>query len=71
MDENGATIVDKKTGKQGLMLSASSIKWIADNEVEVKGGHYWAGRAAEGCTFTLKKRNGVWRVVKDKRDWIS
>jgi hypothetical protein len=68
----GSGAVDNKTGEQGLVFTvASSIKWISDTQVEVQGGYYENEESASWNTYTLKKDNGKWRVIKDKLEAIS
>jgi len=67
----GKGIVDKKTGDKGLAFRATSIKWLSDAEVEVRGGYYEAELSASGNTYTVRKEKGKWKVTKDKREWIS
>ena len=64
-------VLDKRTGKKGLIFRVTGIKWISDAEVEVRGGYYEAGLSSSGNTFTVKKKNGQWKVAKDRMDWIS
>ena len=66
-----ARVVDKKTGKSGLIFRVRSIKWISDLEVEVKGGYSEHLLSASGNTYTLTKKDGKWQVTKDGMDWIS
>jgi hypothetical protein len=69
---DGVTVVrDKKTGERGLIFKVTSIEWKSDTEVDVKGEYYEAGLSASGNTYTVKKENGKWKVIKDKMHWIS
>jgi hypothetical protein len=63
--------VDRKTGEAGLVFHVGAIKWISDTDVDVEGGFYEGMRSAAGYTFTLKKEDGKWRVIKSRLEWIS
>lgn len=64
-------VVDKDTGRSGLIFSVGSIKWINDTEVEVSGGYYEAGLSSSGNIYFVKRRGGKWEVTGDKMLWIS
>jgi hypothetical protein len=57
---------DKKTGERGYVLTAGSITWKSDTEVDVNGYWHVSGLCASWDTYTLKKQNGKWKVTKDK-----
>ena len=67
----GKGVFDKKTGQQGLIFRATSIDWKSDAEVDVQGGYYEAGLSSSGNTYTLKKKNGKWKVTNDQMQYIS
>jgi hypothetical protein len=64
-------VVDKDTGKSGLIFSVGAIKWISDTEAEVSGGYYEAGLSSSGNVYFVKRRDGKWVVTGDKMLWIS
>src|SRR5713226_7658593 len=64
-------VVDKQTGQRGLIFRVKSIKWISDGKVEVGGGYYEDGLSSSGNIYTVVKKDGKWRVTKDKMEWIS
>ena len=64
-------VVDKKTGERGLVFNTGAIKWVSDTEAEISGGYYEAGLSASGNTYSLKKIDGKWKVIKDVMHWIS
>ena len=64
-------VIDKKTGKRGLIFHTGAIKWISDTEVEVSGGYYEGGLSSSGSTYHLKQIGGKWQVSKDVMHWIS
>lgn len=61
-------VVEKRTGKRGLLLGARDIKWISGTEVQVAGGYFEDGLSATHNTYTLRKTQGKWRVTDD---WIT
>ncbi len=64
-------VEDKQTGQRGLIFHVRSIKWISDTKVEVRGGYYEDGLSASGNIYTVVEKDGKWRVIKDKMEWIS
>ena len=64
-------VVDKKTGKRGLIFRIEAIRWISDTEAEVSGGYYEAGLSSSGNTYSLKKVDGRWQVTEAVMNWIS
>ncbi|HET9407395.1 MAG TPA: hypothetical protein VFO39_09170 [Candidatus Sulfotelmatobacter sp.] len=64
-------VVEKKTGKQGLVFRVRSIKWLSDTEVQVIGGYFENGLSASGDTYTLIRTPEKWRVSKARTNWIS
>jgi hypothetical protein len=64
-------VVDKSTGKSGLIFRVTSITWVSDMEVGVAGGYYEAGLSSSGNTYTVRKEQGKWKVTADKMNWIS
>ncbi len=64
-------VTEKSTGKHGVVLRVTAIKWISDKKVEVTGGYYQDGLSASGNTYTVIKQKGLWKVAKDKMNWIS
>jgi hypothetical protein len=64
-------VVEKSSGKRGLMFRVDTIIWLDDDHVEVGGGYYEAGLSASGNTYYLERKNGAWHVTKDVMHWIS
>jgi hypothetical protein len=64
-------VIEKSSGKQGLIFRVESISWIDDDHAEVGGGYYEAGLSASGNTYYLERKNGAWHVTKDVMHWIS
>jgi hypothetical protein len=57
-------VVEKRTGKRGLVFRVTNIRWISELEVEVAGGYYEAGLSSSGNTYTVTKPHGRWEVPK-------
>ena len=64
-------VVEKRTGKRGLVFRVRSIKWVSAAEVEVVGGYFEDGLSASGDTYTVTKAQGKWIVSKARTNWIS
>ncbi len=64
-------IVDKGTGKPGLLFRISTITWISDSEVRVEGGYDEANVSASQNTYTVKKHEDKWEVTDDRMNAIS
>jgi hypothetical protein len=67
----GLRVVDKQTGKRGLIFRVAKIKWVSDSKVQVEGGYYEDGLSATRNVYTVVRKDGKWRVTKDKMEWIS
>ncbi len=64
-------VIDSQTEEPGRVFRVTAIKWVDDSTVEVDGGYYENGLSASGNTYTVKKEDGKWRVIRDKLHWIS
>lgn len=64
-------VVERNTGKRGLIFRVKSIKWISQTEAEVLGGYFEDGLSASGNTYTVTKTKGKWRVSKAWMNWLS
>lgn len=64
-------VQDSVTGKPGIILFAAEIDWISANTVDVWGGYYGGLLSASGNTYRVVRRNGRWKVVEDRMNWIS
>jgi hypothetical protein len=69
--DSSGWIVNKRTGKHGLLFRVASITWISDTEVKVWGGYDEANLSSSGNTYTVNKENGQWKVTNDHIDVIS
>jgi hypothetical protein len=64
-------VVDKASGKLGVLFDVRSIKWISDTEVEVQGGFAAGMLYARGSIYTVKKEKGKWKVTKEDNTFMS
>lgn len=70
VDPSGS-VVNKRTGKHGLLFRIGSITWISDTEVKVWRGYDETNPSSSGSTYTVKKDSGKWIVAKDQMEVIS
>jgi hypothetical protein len=61
----------RRTGKPGLLLSVTDIKWTSETEVRVTADYWVADLASAGFTYVVKLQNGAWSVTDRRMDWIS
>jgi hypothetical protein len=59
-------VVDKKTGRRGLVFRITEIKWLGENDVEVEGGYFESGQSASTNVYKVKRESGRWVVKEDK-----
>lgn len=64
-------VADPDNGGSAVRLFIGTITWDSDTDVSVKGGHYKNPLDASGSTYTLKKGNDGWKVVKVERRWVA
>lgn len=64
-------VVDKATNARALIFRVAKIHHTADGKADVEGGYYEGNMSASGNVYSLEKRDGVWKVVKDVMLWIS
>jgi hypothetical protein len=64
-------VLDAETREPGVLLMADGIKWAKKSCVEVEGGWQNAGLSGGGYRYTVKCRNGKWRVTDKQHTWDS
>jgi hypothetical protein len=64
-------VVEKRSGKRGVLFQIRSVKWISETEVEVEGGFAAGMLYARGYTYTVKKEKGKWSVKTSNSTWMS
>lgn len=63
--------LDRSTGKSGVLLSATSIKWLFGDRVEIAASLTCGPLCGEGGTYLLMKKRGRWTVEACKEHWVS
>ena len=56
-------VFDKTTGKQGMILSADKVRWIAANQAKVETSWHKDGRGGTFGTCLVEKQKSGWAVV--------
>jgi len=64
-------VFEKATHKRGLKFDVEQVQWDGADGATASGGYYEAGESASGNTFTLERKAGKWRLVKEVMNWIS
>ncbi|HZO91113.1 MAG TPA: hypothetical protein VFB38_22495 [Chthonomonadaceae bacterium] len=59
------TIRDRLTGTQGLLLTASALRWLGPREAEVEGGYLAHRRAGNRARYRVMRRGNGWVVVQE------
>jgi hypothetical protein len=67
----GSVVKDKKTKKDGVLLTISRIKWKSKDEVTVTAGSYLGNMGSDGCRYKLKRIDGTWVFVAEAECYIS
>jgi hypothetical protein len=57
-------VSDKRTGQPAVMFDVGSIRWLSEDEAEVRGGYYCAMRCWANGTYQVVRNEGRW-TVKD------
>lgn len=55
-------VLDRATGRRGIVFSANDIRWLSKDQVEVKGGYYCDSMCAAAKVFDVHLENGRWVV---------
>jgi hypothetical protein len=64
-------VVEKATGKRGLVFWVKSIKWISSTDAEVDGGYFEDGLSASHNTYIVSRATGRWVVSKERMTRLS
>jgi hypothetical protein len=64
-------VVDRETGRPGIVFKSGEIKWISPSKAEVRGGYYCGSLCAAGQIFELNKDGDKWKVTAVRTEWIS
>ncbi len=57
--------------KNGVLIKIDEIVEFNDSRIKMKASKYRSGTGAIGLTFTFKKTNGIWELLKSDIGWIS
>lgn len=57
--------------KNGVLIKIDEVVEFNDSRIEIKASKYRSGTGAIGLTFTFKKTNGIWELLKSDMGWIS
>jgi len=64
-------VLERITGKRGLLFRVRSIKWLSDAKVQVVGGYFEDGLSASGETYTVVRTHDGWMIRSVATNWIS
>src|ERR1044072_4261825 len=70
-EKDGSIGLDKVTKKQGILFSVSKLEWISKDEVKFGGHDHEGNMSAFGCTYTLQREDGKWKMAKAVECWVS
>lgn len=56
-------VIDKATGKEGILISADAVRWIAVSQAKVETGWHKDGRGGTFGTCLVEKQKSGWVVV--------
>ena len=68
---DGGRVVDKSTGKPGVIFTVDDLKWISDNQAETRCAVYKAGLNGVVYKYTLSRTNNQWKVTSKKLVSVS
>ena len=58
-----AVLRDRATGKPGVSLEQTAVRWVGPREVQVDGSRYVSPGQESSAVYCLVRRAGVWRVA--------
>lgn len=65
--DDHTVVIDKATGKQGVLYYAGVLKWSGNSEVEVIEGSTYASLWGGFTEFIMRKKDGKWVKTRTKR----
>ncbi len=68
---NWNIVIDKTSGRTGLIFTISAVKCSSETSCEVEGGYFESGTSSSSNTYYLEKHDGNWVVTRDVMHWIS
>lgn len=57
--------------RKGLLFHVDEITYITEGKAEVSGTYTESGLSASGSIYVVEKKNGIWSVTKDIKQWVS
>jgi hypothetical protein len=57
--------------RKGLLFHVDEITYITEDKAEVSGTYTESGLSASGSIYVVEKKNGIWSVTKDIKQWVS
>ena len=64
-------VIDKVTGAPALILEVGALTWNSPTEASIEGGYYEEAATAGGSVYFLRKINGAWVVIMERRAWAA
>ncbi len=62
---------DSLAKEKGVLFSVSKLDWKSKNEVRVNAGSYTGNLGSDGCTYTLKREKGKWKIISVEYCFVS
>jgi hypothetical protein len=63
-------VVDKETGKNGIILNIFLVTMVSETEVKVEGNNIYAPLDGFDCTYHLKKEKSKWMITKYESPYV-
>lgn len=64
-------VKDALSGESAARITINEIDRINEGEVVVKAGTWSSNMEAGGCTYTLKRENEKWQIIKKENCFVS
>ena len=64
-------VSDSLAKEKGVLFSISKLDWKSKNEVKVNAISYSGNLGSDGCSYTLKRVNGEWKIVSVEDCFVS
>ncbi len=68
---NSSEIIDKGTGRPGVIVQADRIHWRLPSVADVDGGYYRDGLCAAGIVYRVERQGKAWVVTRRTLKWIA
>ncbi len=60
-------VIDKNTGKRGVIFFITEIRWAGNSKVHVKAGYDSGVMSGATFLYDVEKKPGTWTIKKSKR----